>query len=66
MAEKERLSFEDALKQLESIVKALENEETTLEDSVVLYQKGIELSKFCSDILDNAELKISQVNEVNE
>ena len=66
MVEKERLSFEDALKQLESIVQALENEETTLEDSVVLYQKGIELSRFCSDILDNAELKISQVNEVNE
>ena len=66
MAEKERLSFEEALKELESIVKTLELEDTTLEDSVTLYQKGVELSKFCTEILTNAELKISQVNEVNE
>ncbi|MEQ9309264.1 MAG: exodeoxyribonuclease VII small subunit [Balneolaceae bacterium] len=63
MEEKERPSFEEALKELESIVKKLENDEITLEDSVKLYEKGLELSKFCSEILDQAELRIEQINE---
>ena len=63
MAEKERPSFEEALKELESIVKQLENDEVSLEDSVKLYEKGLELSKFCSEILDQAELRIEQVTE---
>jgi exodeoxyribonuclease VII small subunit len=63
MEQKERPSFEQALTQLESIVEKLENQEVTLEDSVILYKQGMELSNFCSDILDQAELKIQQVND---
>ncbi len=63
MDQKERLSFEDALKQLESIVEQLEGQEITLEDSVKLYEKGMELSKLCNDVLHQAELKIQQVND---
>ncbi|MEX0845240.1 MAG: exodeoxyribonuclease VII small subunit, partial [Balneolaceae bacterium] len=62
---KERLSFEEALKQLESIVAQLENEDITLEDSVKLYEEGVKLSKFCAEILEQAELRIEQVNEAN-
>jgi exodeoxyribonuclease VII small subunit len=62
MEEKERLSFEEALKQLESIVEQLESPEITLEDSVKLYEKGMELSKQCTQVLHQAELKIQQVN----
>ncbi|MEX2604492.1 MAG: exodeoxyribonuclease VII small subunit [Gracilimonas sp.] len=65
MADKERLSFEEALKQLESIVAQLENEDITLEDSVKLYEEGVKLSKFCAEILEQAELRIEQVNEAN-
>ena len=65
MAEKERLSFEEALEKLESIVKQLEDEEITLEDSVKLYEEGVEMSKFCTEILEQAELKIEQVNKEN-
>ncbi|MBO6584740.1 MAG: exodeoxyribonuclease VII small subunit [Gracilimonas sp.] len=65
MAEKERLSFEEALKKLESIVEQLEDEEITLEDSVKLYEEGVQLSKFCTEILEQAELRIEQVNEAN-
>ena len=65
MAEKERLSFEEALKKLESIVEQLEDEEITLEDSVKLYEEGIKMSKFCTEILEQAELRIEQVNEAN-
>lgn len=65
MEEKERLTFEEALKQLESTVRQLEDEKITLEDSVQLYEKGIKLSKFCTEILEQAELRIEQVNEAN-
>ena len=63
MDEKERPSFEDALKQLESIVEQLESQEITLEDSVKLYERGIELSKLCNNVLNDAELRIQQVKE---
>lgn len=65
MAEKERLSFEEALKQLESIVSQLEQNDITLEDSVKLYEEGVKLSRFCTEILEDAELRIEQVNEAN-
>ncbi len=65
MAEKERLSFEEALKKLESIVEQLEDEEITLEDSVKLYEEGVKMSRFCTEILEEAELRINQVNEEN-
>lgn len=65
MAEKERLSFEEALKKLESIVEQLEDEEITLEDSVKLYEEGVKMSQFCTEILEQAELRIEQVNEAN-
>jgi exodeoxyribonuclease VII small subunit len=65
MAEKERLSFEEALIKLESIVEQLEDEEITLEDSVNLYEEGVKLSQFCTEILEQAELRIEQVNEAN-
>lgn len=63
MNEKERPGFEEALKELELIVNRLENQEVALEDSVALYEKGMELSKYCTQILEQAELKIYQVND---
>lgn len=65
MDKMERPSFEEALRKLESIVKKLENESITLEESVQLYEEGVTLSKFCTEILDNAETKIEQVNEAH-
>ena len=66
MNEKERPGFEEALKQLELIVQKLENQEVPLEDSVALYEKGMELSKYCTEILEQAELKIYQVNDLED
>ena len=62
MAQKERPSFEEALAQLESIVEELANEEITLEKSVELYEKGLELSRICSETLERASLKIEQID----
>lgn len=57
------LSFEEALEQLENIVRRLENEEVSLEESVNLYERGMKLSKYCTETLENAEQRIEKVNE---
>lgn len=59
----ERITFEEALKKLETIVSKLEDGSATLEESVTLYEEGMKLSKFCSGILDKAELRIEKVND---
>lgn len=59
----ERISFEEALKKLESIVSKLEEGSVSLEDSVSLYEEGMKLSKHCSEILEKAELRIEKVNQ---
>jgi exodeoxyribonuclease VII small subunit len=52
-------SFEEAICELEMIVDRLEKGELPLDDSIQVFQKGIELSKFCSKRLDEVERKIS-------
>lgn len=63
MSEKERPSFEQALKRLEEIVTELEDESISLEKSIELYEEGIELSKLCTQTLEEAELRIQKVAE---
>lgn len=63
MGNKERPSFEEALQKLETIVEKLNDEEITLEKSVELYEEGLKLSKICSETLENAALKIEQIDQ---
>jgi exodeoxyribonuclease VII small subunit len=51
-------SFEDALKQLEKIVHELESGELPLEKAMHKFEEGIQLSKYCSEKLDETERKI--------
>lgn len=51
----EQKTFEQLFKELESVVKDLENKEITLDDAVKKYQKGLELSKACYQMLEEAE-----------
>ena len=44
------LSFEECLKELEAIVRKLENKDIALDEAVANYQKGLELSKRCYEI----------------
>lgn len=62
MPKKERPAFEDALEKLENIVEQLGDQRITLEKSVQLYEEGLKLSKICTDILEQASLKIEQIN----
>lgn len=53
------VKFEDMLEQLEEISKELEKGNLTLDESVKKFEKGIELSKKCSKVLEEAEKKIT-------
>ncbi len=60
---KEKQSFEEAAGELEEIVNRLEKGELTLDESIVLFQRGIELSRYCSKRLDEVEKKITMLIE---
>jgi exodeoxyribonuclease VII small subunit len=62
MAEEKELKFEEALKRLEEVVEKLEDESVTLEKSIELFEEGTKLSKYCSEILEQAEIRIENVN----
>lgn len=55
----EEISFEEKLKQLESVVQELESGKLNLEESVEKFELGMKLSKECNEMLKNAEKKIN-------
>ena len=55
------LTFEQAFAELEESVRALERGDLPLEESLALYERGQELSAYCAKLLDEAELKVQQV-----
>lgn len=57
-----KLSFEDALVQLENIVRELEGGKIKLDDAVEAYEKATALKKFCEEKLKAAQLKIEKIN----
>tara|TARA_B100001559_G_scaffold302115_1_gene289590 strand:- start:1008 stop:1232 length:225 start_codon:yes stop_codon:yes gene_type:complete len=56
-----KIDFESSLKELESIVKKLEDENINLEDSVKSFEAGINLVKECQKQLEDAELKVKEL-----
>lgn len=60
---KEKKNFEEAISELEYIVDRLERGELSLEESMEAFQKGVELSRYCSKKLDEAEKKITVLIE---
>ena len=59
----DKLSFEQALHRLEEIVGKLESGDVSLDDSISLYEEASTMSAYCSEQLENAELRIEQVNQ---
>ena len=52
------IKFEEALKKLEKIVEDLEKGDLSLDEALKKYQEGIELSRLCSQRLENAKKRI--------
>jgi exodeoxyribonuclease VII small subunit len=58
--------FESAIAELETIVKTLEEGDLALEKSLELYERGVQLSRFCHSRLEEAERRVEILNERGE
>ena len=59
MEEKNTMNFEEAMKGLEQIAGELEKGNLNLDESVNKFEEGMKLSKQCSELLENAEKRIT-------
>ena len=55
------MSFEEALSELEAVVRALEDGKVPLERSIDLYERGEALRKHCDDRLKAAEMRVEKI-----
>jgi exodeoxyribonuclease VII small subunit len=55
------LSFEDALRALEDVVRRLESGDVPLDDSIALYERGEQLRRHCQTRLDAAQARIERI-----
>jgi exodeoxyribonuclease VII small subunit len=58
--------FESAIAELDTIVKRMEEGDLTLEKSMELYERGLQLSRFCHSTLEAAERRIEILNDRGE
>ena len=58
----EQLSFEDALSELETIVRDLETGKASLESSIQRYERGVALKQHCEAKLREAQAKIDKIS----
>jgi exodeoxyribonuclease VII small subunit len=61
-----KLTFEEAIKELTSIVSKIEQGEIPLQDSLQQYERGMALIKHCKEILTKAEKRIEKISQENE
>ena len=59
----EELTFEEAMKQLQSLVSDLESGNAPLDKSLELFERGVSLVKHCNEKLDKAEQKVKFLTE---
>lgn len=57
----DKLSFEEAIKELETVVSQLERGEVALDASITLYERGAALKARCEQKLSDAEEKIAKI-----
>jgi exodeoxyribonuclease VII small subunit len=56
-----KLTFEQAIDQLETIVKRLEEGKVPLEESVAIYERGEALKRRCEELLRQAEARVEKI-----
>jgi len=62
----ENKSFEEALQELEKLAMEMEQKDLALADAITKFEKGIQLSRYCRDRLNEADGKISQLTKDNK
>ena len=58
-----QMSFEDALKELESVVGRLESGDVPLDESIALYARGDLLRRHCDDKLKAAQARVEEITQ---
>jgi exodeoxyribonuclease VII small subunit len=58
----EELTYEQAFAELESVVSELEADKSSLDEVMALFERGQELARYCTRLLDQADLKIQQLS----
>lgn len=61
MTSEKKVTFEEAMEQLEEIVEKLEEGDVPLEEAINIYKQGMDLSKLCHDKLKNVESQLTQI-----
>ena len=61
MTAENKLSFEEAMEQLDSIVERLEEGDVPLEEPISIYKEGMELANLCHGKLKNVEEQLTQI-----
>lgn len=54
-------TYEELTAELEAVVTRLEQGELSLDDALAAYARGVEIARHCNDLLDQAELRVSQL-----
>ena len=58
-------TFEHQLAELSAIIEKMEQPDVGLEESLKLYEQGVQLTRKCQKIIDDAESRIKQLMEQN-
>lgn len=58
-------NYEDSVKELEQIIRELESKDISLEESINKYERGIELYKYCSNVLKEYEGRVKNIIDEN-
>ncbi len=66
MSKKEELNFEELIEKLENITNKLEKEQLSLDESVKLFEEGMNISKECNSKLEDAEKRITILINKND
>lgn len=62
----QKQSFEANIKELEGVVRALEGNETSLDEMLTLFERGIHLTQACTAALEHAQQKITVLMQNRE
>lgn len=59
----EKMSFEEAIAELEQIVRKIDTGSENLADAVSSFEKGVKLKKHCENLLKDAKLRIEKITK---
>ena len=61
--QKDPINFEDSIAELEQLVIKMESGELSLDDSLTQFQRGVELTRHCQQLLEQARLTVEKLND---